>query len=429
MLLRPIHHTFAPLGDRRQQWLAVTRLVRPWTWRTGPEHEMLRASFSAKFDADTFLFASGREALLAILRSLKLTPGEEIIVQGYTCIVVANAITAAGCVPVYVDIDRDTLNLNADDVEKAITPKTRAIMCQHTFGIPADTETLRKLCDKHSLLLIEDCAHILPDDTGPKTIGTHGDILFTSFGRDKAISGVTGGAAMSRDSDVTTGLKREEEKAEHLSLFAIKAYLLYPLLYAIARPLYASQTGKAFLAFVRAIGVLRPIVTKGEKEGRMQPMVHHLPNALAALALDQWQRLKDINDHRRSLTAFYLREGMEKGWFTPDATTGESPLPLGIEPTFPLQKFPFFVIGADRIRAKLKKRNIHLNDGWTNCVICPAGSSMEQAHYTPGSDPEAEAACEKILSLPTHPEMRLKDARKLVEVLDEVITKELGARS
>ncbi len=420
-LFRPIHHTFAPLGNARQCLAALGLLVQPWKWRNGDQGTQLERAFTERFGGQAFAFASGREALLAILRSLKLTAEEEIIVQGYTCIVVPNAILAAGCVPVYVDIDRDSLNLNLEEIEQAITPKTRAIICQHTFGIPADTARLRTLCDAHSLLLIEDCAHIIPDESGPREIGAQGDILFFSFGRDKAISGITGGLVLSRDTDLSAMLAKEQEKARSLSFLTIGALLLYPLLYALCRPLYGLTIGKVVLAFCGSIGLLRPIVTGQEKQGSMPETLHRIPNACAHLALEQWHSLKAFNDHRRIITDFYLREGIERNWFKPDPATGESPLPLQIDPRLPLQKFPFFVLQADPIRRTLTKHNIHLNDGWTNCVICPSNADGAAAGYREGLDPQAEVLCEKILSLPTHPGTSLKDAKKLVHSLSRLV--------
>lgn len=420
MQFRPLHHTFAPLGDSRQCRQALGQLLTPWTWRNGKGRTALRTALQKRYGGSAFVFHSGRESLLAILRSLRLSPDEEIIVQGYTCIVVPNAITAAGCVPVYVDIDRDSLNLNVEDVEKAITPKTRAVICQHTFGIPANTKALREVCDRHSLLLIEDCAHVMPDDKGPRQIAQYGDAMFFSFGRDKAVSGITGGAVIAKDDELAEMLTREEEKAALPGFFETAALLLYPLLYAIARPLYAMKAGKALLAVAGKTGLLRPIVTGGEKEGRMPARVRRLSDAFARLAASQLNRLEAINDHRRSLTALYLREGLARNWFKPDAS-GESPLPLEIDQDLPLQKFPFFVLNADAVRAKLRRKNIHLNDGWTNCVVCPSNASPAQAGYVPGSDPEAEAVCQKILSLPTHPGTSEKDALHLVKILDTML--------
>jgi len=83
-----------------------------------------------------------------------------------------------------------------------------------------------------------------------------------------------------------------------------------------------------------------------------------------------------------------------------------------------LQKCPMFTKNADEIRMRLKKKNIHLNDGWTGCVVCPPGINFDSVNYIPGSDPQAEASCEKILNLPVHPTMTILQCKKLVKELN-----------
>jgi len=410
-VLSPIHHTFAPHVNGRYVLRTLSLLFQPWKWKNGTAREELRADLAKRFQADVFLFASGREALLALLRALGGPNGEEVIVQAYTCVVLPNAIHAAGKVPVYAEIERETLNIDCGELEKAITPHTRAVICQHTFGIPANTERLREICTRRNLLLIEDCAHIIPDETGPAAIGKHGDFMLLSFGRDKAISGITGGAILSRKSEISIRLKEEEEHAVSFGLIRIKRLLLYPLVYACARPFYGLWIGKALLVLARKIGALVPILSNKEKEGRMTPVLHTLPNACASLALTELKNLRKINDHRRALTSLYREEGKKLSW----------PMLSGVRADLPLQKFPLFVRGADEIRRKLKKRNIHLDDGWTGCVVCPRGIDFDPVNYVPGSDPEAEAACEKILSLPTHPTMTLEQTHTLIAALSPLL--------
>ncbi len=411
-LFSPIHHTFAPLGDRRQRGLVLRASYAPWKYRRGGSTEEFRKELEKKFGGNAFLFASGREALLALLQSLKLTPHEEVIVQAYTCVVVPNAIKAAGMAPVYSDIGKDTLNIDLEDLERKVTPKTRVVICQHTFGIPADTKGLRAFCDRRSLILIEDCAHVLPDKKGPDAIGTYGDFLLLSFGRDKAISGITGGAVVCRTPHAAPGLRTMEKKAIDLSWWSVARLLEYPQIYGFARPFYGIGIGKAFLRLARMCGFLVPILGEEEKEGTMPGVLHCLPNVCARLALDQLRRLQELNDHRRKLAEFYLAEGRKRHW----------PLLAGIGASLPLQKFPLFVKNAEKIRRVLKKKNIHLYDGWTGCVVCPADVDMPETGYELGNDPNAEAVCEEILSLPTHPTMTMAQARELVEALDPLLT-------
>lgn len=407
MLLRPIHHIFAPHADARHVRLALSLLFRPWTWKHGPAVTQLRTKLADHFAADVTLFSNGREALYTLLHALRIGRGDRVIVQAYTCVVVVNAIRATGATPVFVDIEKATLGIDPDALASMMTSDVKAVICQHTFGLPSPLADLRAICDRHRVPLIEDCAHVLPDEHDRNDIGRVGEYVLLSFGRDKAISGVTGGAIVSRKADVSVELQKAGESASDLSLIAIKKFLLYPLLYALARPLYGLILGKILLKSAALLGLLPPIVTAEERRGHQSPALHKLPNACAALALDGLGRLSAINDHRRMLTDFYLRACAEHGW----------PVLHSIRADLPLQKFPLFFPNAEEIRRKLKTKNIHLHDGWTGCVICPKSVEAETVGYRNGQDPTAEECGEQILSLPTHPTMRLGDAEYLVDAL------------
>lgn len=413
-MLYPIHHTFAPHVDSLYALRTLALLLQPWKWREGPEREELRRALAERYGADVFLFATGREALAAAIGAIGGPERSEIIVPAYTCLVVPNAVQAAGKVPVYADIEPDSLNLDPVDVERRITPRTQAVLCQHTFGIPADTHRLRAICDRYGLLLIEDCAHVMPDESGPSTIGRDGDFVLLSFGRDKAISGITGGAMLSRHPGLSVQLRASEGNAAPLSRLLILRLLCYPLVYIVARPLYGIGLGKPLLWLARRVGALVPILTREEKQGKMAPAFHRLPNACAALTLEELKRLKEINDHRRALTAFYLSQLT--------AHSSQLSIPKSVHPSLPLQKFPVFLRGAEEIRRALKQKNIHLQDGWSGCAICPPGSPLAEVKYEAGADPKAESAAEMILSLPTHPTMTEKQARALCEILGNLMT-------
>lgn len=401
MMFRPIHHTFAPHVDAAYALHALRLLFQPWKWQRGGETEVLRKTLAQHFHAEVTLFASGREAIFALLQSLQIGKGYEVIIQSYTCVVVPNAITATGATPIYADIDPDTLNLTPETVERVISNRTKAVICQHTFGIPADTERLRDLCDQYELPIIEDCAHIIPDRSGPATISRYGDYLILSFGRDKAISGIAGGALVLKNKNTVIPTPYHLPPTTYIARL-----LLYPLLYAIARPLYGFGLGKLLLWLAAKLHLLIPIVTEKEKKGSMEQTLHNIPNACAALALTQLRKLPQINDHRRSLTQFYLQAFKDRGW----------PVLEGITEDLPLQKFPMF-IDSPLPRSLLKRKNIHLSDGWTGCIICPSTVDPNDAHYSSGQDPRAEEVGKSIFSLPTHPTMTLQQAKKLMTIL------------
>ena len=400
-----MHHTFGPHASWRTCLQAKWLWLQPWNWQNGKQTEQLRKALEDRWHMQCSLFATGRESLLALLKAMNLQTGEEVLIQGYTCAVVANAIHAAGGVPIYADIDRDTLNLNPTDVAKKITHRTRAVICQHTFGIPADAKVLRSICDEHNILLIEDCAHVIPDEES--TIGMYGDAMFFSFGRDKAISGISGGAVLVRKSEIGNRKSEIEKRAAHLPLFTIGRLLLYPCWYVLARPLYTLGIGKVILVLARKLGLLLPYVTHAEKAGEMSPTLHKLPNACAALAFTQLNKLSKINGHRRALTMLYLQAAKKNNWH----------YPKGITEDMPLQKFPIFVAKADELRAKLKQQHIYLEDGWSGAVVCPRSSNQQAANYQIGDCPVAEKSGKTIVNLPTHPGMSNANARAMIRLL------------
>jgi perosamine synthetase len=410
-LFSPIHHSFAPLGNAAQCRLALICTLMPWRYRHVSDVRALEAALGKRYNAEAVAFGSGRESMLALVRALGLTKNDEVIEQGYTCIVMPNAIHAGHLKTVYADIEKETLNFDLDALQEVITPKTRMIVSQNTFGIPAHTKVIRDICDAHSLFMLEDCAHILPDEKGPQEIGQYGDAMLASFARDKAISGVSGGAIITRNPEVAAKLRKEQEAATPESLWKIFALLQYPIIYAIAKPLYGIKIGKALLVLAAKIKILVPTITAGEKKGEMSSVVHTMPGACAVLALQQLNALQSMNDHRRMLTDFYLDFGRAHDW----------PLLSEVQNGMAMQKFPMFTKGADAIRTTLKKMNIHLSDGWCGCVICPESADPRDAGYEPGLDPSAESVGEQILSLPTHPTMSKKQAILLATILDPLL--------
>ncbi len=360
------------------------------------------------------LFESGRASLYALLKALGIKPGEEIIVQGYTCVVVPNAIHAAGGVPIYADIDPDSLNLTAETILPLLSPHTRALICQHTFGIPADIQSLRKLCDEHSIILIEELVHAMPDQKGPD-IGSLGDYVILSFGRDKAISGISGGAVLSRHARTTAALLELERTAIHESWWNVMRLLEYATrMHSVVRPLAGTPLLKPAVWILQKLRMIVLVVTPEEKKGRMSPILKKIPNVCAELALFSLNKLQNLNERRRTLTAFFLRHGREHNW----------PMLAGITVNLPLQKFPLFVLNARAKRAVLKKENMHLDDGWTGCVICPEDIDLTETGYENGTDPAAERVCRQILSLPTHPTMTLIQAERLARRIDQLLKPE-----
>ena len=125
--------------------------------------------------------ASGTDALHLGLLAAGIKPGDEIITSAFTFIATGEAISYIGAVPVFVDIQADSLNLDADKIRAAITSKTRAILPVHLFGLPADMNEIQVIADEFGLLVIEDCAQSFGSRYRDEMTGTMGAVGAFSF--------------------------------------------------------------------------------------------------------------------------------------------------------------------------------------------------------------------------------------------------------
>src|SRR6185436_10838824 len=123
----------------------------------------------------------GRMALYFILKALQLPPGSEIIVPALTFWVVPEITRVAGLVPVFADVDPVTFTLSPLAVERAITPRTRAVLPTHLYGLACDMDPILDIARRHDLKVIEDCAHSLGATYEGRMVGTLGDASFFSF--------------------------------------------------------------------------------------------------------------------------------------------------------------------------------------------------------------------------------------------------------
>ncbi|MFC2046442.1 DegT/DnrJ/EryC1/StrS family aminotransferase [Chloroflexota bacterium] len=144
---------------------------------------------------------SGTTALLVALVGLGVGPGDEVIVPGFTFVASISSIVYAGAVPVLAEVDR-TLNLDPEDVEKKITPRTKVIMAVHMMGNPARLDELNAIAAKHDLLLIEDCAQAFGASYKGRPIGSLGQVGTFSFNVYKTVTSGDGGMIVTDDDDL-----------------------------------------------------------------------------------------------------------------------------------------------------------------------------------------------------------------------------------
>lgn len=152
-------------------------------------------------EGHSVLLSSGTNALVTALAALNIKAQDEVIVPAYTFFATLAAILEVGAIPVIVNVN-DHLTLDLNEVKKAITPSTKAIIPVHMDGFPCDMEPLVKICQDHKLFLIEDAAQAVGARYKNKSLGTFGDAGCFSFNVDKVISCGEGGAIFIKDHDL-----------------------------------------------------------------------------------------------------------------------------------------------------------------------------------------------------------------------------------
>ncbi|MCX6794247.1 MAG: aminotransferase class I/II-fold pyridoxal phosphate-dependent enzyme [Candidatus Gottesmanbacteria bacterium] len=372
IMSRIISPALSPNTEPDDIWLALRLLLVPWMWQRGPASGKVEAWFRKYLVTTcTVSFNSGRSALLGILKAFGVGHGDEVIVQAFTCVAVPNSVRWAGAMPVYADIG-GSYNLDPMDVEKKITKNTRAIIVQHTFGVPAKIKEIIFIAAKHNVIVIEDCAHSLG------TTGRLGDAAFFSFGRDKVVSSVFGGLATIRADHPKqiSVLKAYHKKLTTPSVGWIFQQILHPVAFSIILPLYRLGVGKAILVILQRLRLLSFPVYPEEKEGR-QPndFPAKYPNALAILLLKQLKKLERFNKQRQGISRMYGSD-------------------------FSYLRFPRLVDNPKETIAKAKKHGILLGN-WYHNVIDPSGVDFARAGYKKGSCPQAEETAKHIINLPT----------------------------
>jgi dTDP-4-amino-4,6-dideoxygalactose transaminase len=143
-----------------------------------------------------FYFCKGRVALYALLRALKVGPSDEIVLPVYTCPEVVEPIFALGARPIFCDIEKETLSLCPHELETALTPKTKAVIIQHTFGVPACLDELIAVARHGEVAILEDCCHVSASTYHGRSVGQFGDGAFYSHNWDKPLSAGGGGVAI-----------------------------------------------------------------------------------------------------------------------------------------------------------------------------------------------------------------------------------------
>ena len=413
---KPISISLSPNVEKDDVKLAEYLINRPRLWKNGKSikalEEFFREYLGVKYAVS---FNSGRSSLYAILRALGLEKGSKVFLQAFTCNAVPNPILWAGLEPVYIDCNRKNFNIDLEDLKNKIAenPDAKILIVQHTFGLPANMDEITAIAKENNLILIEDCAHALGAEWKGKLLGTFDKAAFFSFSRDKVISSVYGGMAVTNDDELGKNLEQLQKQFGKPGNLWIMQQILHPILLdSVILPIYnLLDLGKIFLVLSQAFHILSKAVSWQEKKGKKPGYFPKaFPNALAIMAFNQLNKLEKFYSHRKEISDYY-RENLKGSLFT-----------LPSEDENSKQSYLRFTVkhkdAHEIIYEAWHKQNILIGDWYTTC-IAPFDTKLDEMKYKPGMCPNAEHLARQTINLPTHINISQKDAERIVKFLKQ----------
>lgn len=343
------------------------------------------------------LFWKGRVGLLAILKSMNIQPGDEVIMPAYTCVVVPNPVIYLGGVPIYVDVDSRTFNIDIEKIEGKITPKTRFILAQNTYGLSSDLDAIKEIAQKYKLRVIEDCAHGFGGLYKGKSNGANAEASFFSTQWNKPFSTGLGGMVFTPSEQIQQKLVQLEQEFRQPSwrdvwllriLYYIREHLLTPSLYWRAVGAYRWLSNRnLILGSSQGEELEDAIMPDGFEKG--------MSDFQAKIGLAQLNKFPQLQTHRLSVAGKYDQMVSKLGIETP------------YQPEYAKHgylKYPLFVRDRQEFFKLAEKAKIELGD-WFLSPIHPVQSGFEKWNYHWGENPIGEKLSQHVINLPTHLEV------------------------
>ena len=333
-------------------------LKHTFAFGTQKDSDELRAYLAAHYGADynhVALYHNGRSALAVALRNL-VPEKSEVLVTGFTCIAVIQAVRAAKCNPVFADINRETLNFDRKTLEAALEghDNVKALIIQNTLGIPVDISEVEDFCKEHDLIIVEDLAHCAGVHYADgREVGTVGRAAALSFGKGKAIDTISGGAVIFLNPE-DDPIKQPQLKPYFSETLADR---WYPFHGRMIRTFHYLGLGKILTAILLKLGCI-----ERSADSRLSTTTR-LTHWQAKLALRQFQRLPKkgrppIRDH-------------------------------------------YFVEERGELLKRLRKIGYVFNEVWYEVPVSPA-RYYKRVHFDEDACPVATRVADEIINVPTY---------------------------
>jgi dTDP-4-amino-4,6-dideoxygalactose transaminase len=298
----------------------------------GPQVAEFEAAFAKRHGmeaAGAITAAYGRMAFYYMLKALDLPPGSEIIFPSLTFWVVPELARAAGLTVVFADVDPRTFNIRPESIERLITDKTRAIVPTHLYGLPCDMDRILDIAARHTLVVLEDCAHALGARYKGKAVGTFGTGALFSFQTLKPLNCYGGGLALVSDRAVAARVRALVEALPWPSEKRVNDRLLLGRLQRIFIKPWVFSISLFPVLWVSALIDANPDVFLWENIRSLQPLpeqyAERFPNVQAAIGLEALEHLDAWTAQAQANAELVTRtldgvKGVQAPYVPPDRT-------------------------------------------------------------------------------------------------------------
>lgn len=353
-------------------------------------------------------FWKGRVALYALMKAYGIKKDDEVILPAFTCVVVPNAIIYCQAKPVYVDINPQTLNCDAEEIRKKITEKTKFIISQNTFGLSSDLDAIMVIAKEKNIIVIEDCTHGLGGFYKGRKNGTIADASFFSTQWNKPFSTGIGGMAYVHDKDVAEKMKSIEktskapsflERVQLSVLLSVRSIMKAPAVYWPMIKLYR---------FLSKNNLVVGSSQGNELDNPILPddFLKQMSNVQFKKGISELMKLNQYVSHRVKVAAQY-DEALRKLGIKINSNSDNAYL-----------KYPLLVKDRKLFFELAAKKNIELGD-WFISPIHPITEQFHLWQYDYGKFPIAEYVSAQIVNLPTHIDMGPKAVERVLSFLNE----------
>ena len=368
-------------------------------------------SFALEPMGENFAFARGRVALFAVLKALGVEPDDEVILTGFTCVVVANSVQFLGAKCRYVDIDSRTYGTNPGQLGEVWSPRTKAMVVQHSFGIPAAMEPIMAWARETSVPVIEDCALTLGSKYKGQQIGSFGAAAFWSGQWSKPLPVGAGGFLKVNDPELVEAVRAQWEQASRPAAGKQVSLIVQA---ALRKRLLTSRRKARLQSFYRELArrrVIGPASAPREVNGHMPANFFARAGVLQSWAwrrgLRHWDR--DII-HRCRIVMIYEESLPAMGFETVDLSPYEEVV---------YSRYPVRVSNKQEVLRAAEREAVEIGD-WMDQPLHEAEAPLETWDYRMGMCPVGEKAARETINLPTHHGVSDKEARRVLRFLEHI---------